>query len=53
MPQIHPLILYCPSASQIEQSKVKSVEGPKSFVDIITKAENHSDYSMGLMLNQK
>ena len=42
MPQIHPLSLYCPSPKTLEQSRVKSVKGPKVFVDIIAKAENHS-----------
>ena len=48
MPQIHPLTLYCPSASQLEHSKAKSIEGPKSFVDIIAKAENHQAIQAGI-----
>lgn len=48
MPQIHPLNLCCPSASQLEQFKAKSIEGPKSFVDIIERAENHQDIQSGI-----
>ena len=48
MPQIHPLILYCPTSKQLEQSKVKSIEGPKSFVNIITKTENHQNIQAGI-----
>lgn len=48
MPQIHPLTLYCPTSKQLEQSKVKSIEGPKSFVNIITKTENHQNIQAGI-----
>ena len=48
MPQIHPLSLYCPSLSQLEQSKTKSIQGPKAFVDIIAKAENHQAIQAGI-----
>ena len=48
MPQIHPLNLCFPSASQLEQFKAKSIEGPKSFVDIIERAENHQDIQSGI-----
>ena len=41
MPQIYPLTLFCPAASQLDQSKAKSVEGPKIFVDLLERAENY------------
>ena len=48
MPQIHPLTLYCPSPSQLEQTQVKSVKGPKIFVDIVESAENHPAIQAGI-----
>ncbi|MDG1054516.1 MAG: DUF1015 family protein [Flavobacteriaceae bacterium] len=48
MPRIHSLTLYCPSLSQLEQSKAKSIKGPKVFVDIIAKAENHQAIQAGI-----
>ncbi len=48
MPLLHPLTLYCPSPSQLEASQVKSIQGPKAFVDIIAKAENHQAIQAGI-----
>jgi hypothetical protein len=48
MPQIHPLTLFCPAASQLGQSKAKSVEGPKIFVDLLERAENHHEIQAGI-----
>ena len=54
MPQIHPLTLFCPAASQLDQSKAKSVEGPKIFVDLLERAENHHEIQTGIkILDQK
>ena len=48
MPQTHPLTLYFPTPSQLEQSKAKSVEGPKIFVDLLERAENHHEIQAGI-----
>lgn len=48
MPQIHPLTLYCPSPSQLEQAQSKGVNGPKLFVDIVARAENHQAIQEGI-----
>ena len=37
-----------PFQSQLEHSKAKSIEGPKSFVNIIAKAENHQNIQAGI-----
>ncbi len=41
MPQLHPLPLYCPSHSELEQSQSKSIKGPKSFVALVATAKDH------------
>lgn len=48
MPKIHPLTLFCPAASQLDQSKAKSVEGPKIFVDLLERAENNHEIQAGI-----
>lgn len=55
MPQIHPLTFFCPAASQLDQSKAKSVEGPKIFVDLLERAENHHEIRAGIktLINNK
>ena len=50
MPQIYPLTLFCPAASQLDQSKANSVEGPKIFVDLLERAENHHEIQAGIKI---
>lgn len=50
MPQIHPLTLFCPAVSQLDQSIAKGIKGPKIFVDLLERAENHHEIQAGIKI---